>query len=105
MYEKALKDFEVVVGIDENYPDIYYYRGMSKIYLESDNMIDEALKDFFKSIELGSTHVGIYNGVSCAYLQAKKYEKALIYSNICLTHHPHMEEFLVQRSLIYLELQ
>ena len=50
MYENALKDFEVVVGIDENYPDVYYYRGMSKIYLQGENMIDDALKDFFKAI-------------------------------------------------------
>ena len=40
MYEKALRDFEVVVGIDENYSDIYYYRGMSKIYMGNDYMID-----------------------------------------------------------------
>jgi tetratricopeptide (TPR) repeat protein len=78
---------------------------MSKIYMGNDYMIEEALKDFFKAIELGSRHIAIYNGISCAYLQAKKYEKALIYSNICLNNHPHMEEFLVQRSLIYLELE
>jgi len=63
---------------------------MSKIYLQGEHMIDEALKDFFKAIELGSKHIGIYNGISCAYLQAKKYEKALIYSNICLSQHNHM---------------
>ena len=40
MYEKALRDFEVVVGIDENYSDIYYHRGMSKIYMGNDYMID-----------------------------------------------------------------
>ncbi len=33
MYKQALKDFQIVAGIDENYADIYYYRGMSKIYL------------------------------------------------------------------------
>lgn len=91
-----------MAGIDELYPDVYYYRGMSKIYLGSEVMIQEALKDFFKAIELGSKHKAIFNGISCAYLQAKKYEKALIYSNICLHSNPHMEEFLVQRSLIYL---
>lgn len=105
MFEKALKDFEVVAGIDENYSEIYYCRGMSKIYMGNDHMIEEALKDFFKAIELGSRHVAIYNGISCAYLQAKKYEKALIYSNICLNTHLNTEEFLVQRSLIYLELE
>lgn len=39
MYQNALRDFEVVVGIDKNYPDIYYYRGMSKIYLEDESML------------------------------------------------------------------
>jgi tetratricopeptide (TPR) repeat protein len=68
-------------------------------------MIEEALKDFFKAIELGSKHIGIYNGISCAYLQAKRFQKALIYSNICLTNHPHNEDFLIQRSLIYLSLE
>jgi hypothetical protein len=46
---------------------------MSKIYLGNDYMIDEALQDFFKAIELGSRHISIFNGISCAYLQAKKY--------------------------------
>jgi hypothetical protein len=32
------------------YPDIYYYRGMSKIYLDNGALIDDALKDFFKAI-------------------------------------------------------
>ncbi len=51
-------------------------------------MIEDGLKDFFKAIELGSKHIGIFNGISSAYLQAKKYQKALIYSNICLSNHP-----------------
>ncbi len=51
-------------------------------------MIEEALKDFFKAIELGSKHNGIFNGISSAYLKAKKYHKALIYSNICLNNYP-----------------
>jgi tetratricopeptide (TPR) repeat protein len=81
----------VVAGIDESYSDIYYYRGMSKIYLDNGLLIDEALRDFFIAIELGSRHIGIFNGISCAYLQAKKYQKALIYSNICLHNHPNTE--------------
>lgn len=89
------------MGIDEKYPDVYYYRAMTKISLKDRlmiqdaskdfQMIDDPLKDFFKAIELGSKHVAIYNGISCAYLQVKKYEKALIYSNICLANHPRME--------------
>ena len=50
MYREALRDFEVVVGIEENYPDIYYYRGMSKVYLGKEGLVEDALQDFFKAI-------------------------------------------------------
>lgn len=66
--------------------------------------IQSAIKDFFKAIELGSRKNGVFNGISEAYLRGGKFEKALIYSNISLEKEPKNEEFLIQRSRIYLEL-
>jgi hypothetical protein len=51
----------MVANFDESYPDVYYYRGLSKTQLGE---IDSAIKDFFKSIELGSQQAGIFNGIS-----------------------------------------
>jgi tetratricopeptide (TPR) repeat protein len=48
--------------------------------------------------------VGVYNGIGQTYLKAKKYEKALYYSNIALEKSPNNEEFLIQRSKIFLEI-
>ena len=76
--------------------------GLSKTHLSD---IDSALQDFFKAIELGSRNIEVFNGISYAYLMSGKYEKALIYSNISLEKEPQNEEFLIQRSRIYLELK
>lgn len=43
----ALRDFEIVAGFDENYADIYYYKGKAKTNLGE---IQSAIKDFFKAI-------------------------------------------------------
>lgn len=32
-YDLALRDFESVAAFDDNYPDIYYYRGKAKTNL------------------------------------------------------------------------
>jgi tetratricopeptide (TPR) repeat protein len=47
IYNKALKDFEVVASIEPDYPDIYYYLGICKSNLKE---IDEAIADFFKAL-------------------------------------------------------
>jgi tetratricopeptide (TPR) repeat protein len=80
-YEQALRDFEIVASFDENYADIYYYKGKAKTNLGD---IQSAIKDFFRAIELGSRKNGVFNGISEAYLKGGKFEKALIYSNISL---------------------
>lgn len=42
------------------------------------------------------------NGISYAYLKAGKSEKALVYINMALEKSPNNENFLIQRSMIYL---
>lgn len=44
------------------------------------------------------------NGISYAYLKAGKAEKALVYVNIALEKCPNNEDFLIQRSMVNLEL-
>jgi len=32
-YQEALRDFEMVATFNENYPDVYYYKGKAKTQL------------------------------------------------------------------------
>ena len=50
-----------MASFDENYPDVYYYKGKAKVQIGE---IDSAIKDFFKAIELGSRRHAIFNGIS-----------------------------------------
>jgi hypothetical protein len=55
--------------LDPNYPDVYYFLGMSKANL---GQIDAAIADFFKAIDFGSRNINLMNGISFAYLKADK---------------------------------
>ena len=88
MFEEALRDFEKVSELEDNYPDIYFYKGLAKNNL---GKTAEAIKDFFHALELGSKNIGVYNGIGESYLRDKKYEKALFYSNIALEKNPNNE--------------
>jgi len=66
----ALRDFEIVASFDENYADVYYYKGKAKTNLGE---IPSAIKDFFKAIELGCNKNGVFNGISEAYLKGNKF--------------------------------
>lgn len=67
--------------------------------------VDAGIADFFKAIELGSRNVRLMNGISYAYLRGGKPDKALAYINIALDKQPNQEDFLVQRSMVYIELK
>jgi len=77
-----------VSEIEDHYPDIYFFKGLAKNNL---GKTDESIEDFFHALELGSKNIGIYNGIGQTYLRAKKYEKALYYSNIALEKSPNNE--------------
>lgn len=66
--------------------------------------VDAAIADFFKAVDLGSKNTSIMNGISFAYLKAGRPEKALVYINLALEKQPLNEEFLIQRSMVYIEL-
>ena len=60
----------MVATFNENYPDVYYYKGKAKTQIGE---IESAIKDFFKAIELGSRKIGIFNGISEAYMKGGKF--------------------------------
>lgn len=99
MYEEALKDFGTILSMNANYPQVYYFLGRCKSELGD---IEPAICDFFKAFELGSRSTSILNGVSCAYLKSGRPEKALVYSKLALEREPENEDFLIQRSMIYI---
>lgn len=71
----------MVLSLDSNYPEIFYYIGMAKSNMGD---IDTAIADFFKAPQLGCKNINIMNGISFAYLKAGKPEKALVYINMAL---------------------
>lgn len=81
MFEEAIKDFGIILAMNPNYPEVYYYMGMCKSELLD---IDAAINDFFKAFELGSRNNSILNGISFAYLKSNRCEKALVYANMAL---------------------
>lgn len=48
-HNQAILDFNSAINLDSSYPEVYYYRGLSKIELKSFN---EAISDFNKSLSL-----------------------------------------------------
>ena len=67
--------------------------------------LDDAIKDFEYSQQLGSTNPGIYSGIGQAHRLLKNYKKSLQYLNDALKMSPEKEEFLIQRSNIYIDIQ
>lgn len=67
-------------------------------------LIDSAIADFFRAIDLGSKNIYLMNGLSYAYLKAGRADKALVYVNSALKKAPKNEDFLVQRSMVYLAI-
>jgi len=65
--------------------------------------LNEAIADFHYAEEMGSKNPGIYSGIGQSYRLLKNYDKALYYLNTALEKSPNNEEFLVQRSNIYVD--
>jgi tetratricopeptide (TPR) repeat protein len=74
-YVKALEDFNRAIVLHEDYPDCYYYRGLTHNKLKG---YDEAIEDFLKALELNSRFKGsIYNGLGYSYNEKRDFTKAL----------------------------
>jgi len=54
---------------------------------------------------LGSKNPGIYSGIGQSYRLLKNYDKSLYYLNNALDKSADNEEFLIQRSNIYIDIK
>lgn len=55
--------------------------------------------------ELGSKNAGIFKGIGEAYRLLKDYDKALYYLNEALKRDGNNEDFLIERSNIYIDVK
>jgi tetratricopeptide (TPR) repeat protein len=78
---------------------------MSKVELGKfgDANYQEAIADFLYAEELGSKNPGIFKGIGEAHRLMKDFEKALYYLNEALKRDKTNEEFLIERSNIYVD--
>ncbi len=67
--------------MDPDCPSGYYFKGLVLCHL---GQIEQAMNNLLIALDLGSTHPGIFNGISFTLFKAGKYGKALVYSNLCL---------------------
>lgn len=80
-YLKALEDFNKAILLHNDYPDCYYYRGLTHNKLEH---YHEAIDDFLKALELNSRFKGsINNGLGYSYNMLKDYSKAF---HVAISH-------------------
>lgn len=72
---KALEDFDEAIRLRDDYPECYYFRGLTKVRLKQ--YLDSII-DFEKALTLNSTNMGgIYNGMGLAYKELGDFKKAL----------------------------
>lgn len=100
-HEYAIQDFDAAIELEPGYPEIYYYKGLSRI---EEKRLSDAIDNFNKALELGSNNPGIFSGIGQSYRLLKNFAKALLYLNKALEKSPGNEEFLVQRSNIYVDI-
>lgn len=104
-HKKAIEDFNRGAEIEPTYPETFYLRGISKVELGKlgEGDYQDAIEDFLYAEELGSKNPGIFKGIGEAYRLLKDYEKALYYLNEALKRAPKSEDFLIERSNIYVD--
>lgn len=74
-FVKALEDFNKAIELHDDYPECYYYRGLTLNKLGS---YPDAIEDFMRALELKSRFEGsIYNGLGFSYNKLKDFSKAL----------------------------
>jgi tetratricopeptide (TPR) repeat protein len=73
-YLKALEDFNKAIELQPDYPDCYYYRGLTQNKLENYN---EAIENFLTALQLNSRFKGsINNGLGYSYTMQNDNQKA-----------------------------
>lgn len=74
-YTKALEDFDRAVELHKDYPECYYFRGLTKNHL---GLYAEAIDDFNEALALNSENKGgIHNGLGYSYKMLNDFDKAL----------------------------
>ena len=77
----ALADFDQAIELQPDYPECYYFRGLTKNALK---MYDEAILDFQTALNKNSANKGgILNGLGYSYKMKEEHTKALSVS--CVT--------------------
>ncbi len=73
-YKKAIKAYDRVIGIDQDFADAYYNRGVAKIRLEK---FQEAIEDFDKAIDLKPDDIFCYLNRGVAKDQIEEFQEAI----------------------------
>ena len=59
-HEAAIKDFDHAIILHPEYPEIYFFQGLSRLEMKD---LNTAISDFEKALELGSKNPGIFSGI------------------------------------------
>ena len=106
-HKKAIEDFDKAAEIEPTYAETFFLRGISKVELGKleEGSYQDAIEDFLYAEELGSKNPGIFKGMGEAYRLLKDYDKALYYLNEALKRDATNEDFLIERSNIYIDIK
>ena len=97
----AAKEFDAAIALDQNDPDIYFYRaGM----LVEDGNLDAALADYTKALELNPRSIN--SRVACAEIYVRQHEsqKAITQATIALQMDKYSARAHVSRARAYTQL-
>lgn len=73
-YKEAIMNYNKVITLSPNKPNVYYNRGLAKYYLKDD---EGAIQDYTKAIELENDFEEAYNGRGNAKLSLEDYRGAI----------------------------
>ena len=72
-FDDAIKTYDKILTIDENFPQAWYNRGRLKL---EKNDFKSAIKDFEASLAIETINPEAYNNIAIAYFKQKKYDDA-----------------------------
>jgi tetratricopeptide (TPR) repeat protein len=100
-FENALKDFDHALEIDSRYADAYYWRGLTRLKLNKQNLAQE---DFQKAVELNPNHNNAQLKLASILIVKKEPEKALTSIDNVLDNEPdNVDALLLQAAAFSLQ--
>ena len=84
-YDEAIKNFELSINLNSNYPDNFNNRGIA--YAEIKNY-QQALIDYDKAISINKNFFSAHLNKSIALNNTKKYNEAILSLQICIKINP-----------------